>query len=74
MSDEMREALDAVVQAAEDGARRESILAFMEATRTHPHPECVIPYFQAILLPAMAADPVLVELAEIGSTLLACND
>jgi len=75
MNDELRDALDAVVAEAEaDVVRRQSIEAFMETTRTHPHGECIVPYFHAILYPALQADPEFLALAMIGSEALAALD
>lgn len=74
MSDEMREALEAVEAEAAANERRASIEAFMHAVRTDPHAECVWPLFVLCINAQVGYDTALLELADIGSTLLACND
>lgn len=74
MSEEMREALEAVIAADENERRRQGIEAFCEAVRTEPHAECVEPLFITIIYVQMSLDTDLVELSETGSMLLAVND
>lgn len=82
MSEEMREALEAVTRAAdeadENARRRAGIEAFMDAIKNEPHAECVDPYFYGVIVSNVHADDAeshdLYQAAVAGSTLLADND
>jgi hypothetical protein len=54
--------------------QREGILAWCEAVRTDPHPSCVWPIFVECINAQVSLDPALIDLAEVGVSLLAAND
>lgn len=74
MDDELQEALADVVAAAENAEQRQAILAWCEAFRTDPHPECVLPYFVECVNAQAFFDPALCDLADTGRILLSTLD
>lgn len=58
---------------AENTRRRAAAEAFCESIRSHEHWQCIIPYFNAVVLPALDDDH-LVVIADEGSMALADND
>lgn len=58
----------------ESTRRRATIAAFMEAVVKCPYPASIEPYYRGVIIPAVAADTDLMELADTGTMLLSAND